>query len=53
MSTLSATAGRAASAASGARQVVSDYFELTKPKVQTLLLLSTVATMEVAGDPAV
>jgi heme o synthase len=53
VSTLSATAGRAASAASGARQVVSDYFELTKPKVQTLLLFSTVATMEVAGDPAV
>ena len=53
MSTLSATAVRAASAASGARQVVSDYFELTKPKVQTLLLFSTVAAMEVAGDPSV
>jgi len=33
------------------RQLVSDYVELTKPKVQSLLLLSTVATMEVAGDP--
>jgi len=53
VSTVSATAVRAASAASGARQVISDYFELTKPKVQTLLLFSTVATMEVAGDPSV
>jgi protoheme IX farnesyltransferase len=31
---------------------VSDYFELTKPKVQTLLLLTTATTMEVAGDPS-
>jgi protoheme IX farnesyltransferase len=53
VTTLSATAVRAASVASGARQVISDYFELTKPKVQTLLLFSTVATMEVAGDPSV
>jgi protoheme IX farnesyltransferase len=35
------------------RQTVADYFELTKPKVQTLLLLTTVTTMEVAGDPKV
>jgi heme o synthase len=42
-----------AAAPSAARQVVSDYFELTKPKVQTLLLLTTVTTMEVAGDPSV
>jgi protoheme IX farnesyltransferase len=35
------------------RQVVSDYVELTKPKVQSLLLLTTVCTMEVAGDPSV
>jgi protoheme IX farnesyltransferase len=49
-----ATAVRAASAAaSGARQVVSDYVELTKPKVQSLLLLTTVTTMEVAGSPSV
>jgi protoheme IX farnesyltransferase len=48
------TAPRAASAAaSGARQVVSDYVELTKPKVQSLLLLTTVTTMEVAGSPSV
>jgi protoheme IX farnesyltransferase len=34
------------------RQVASDYLELTKPKVQSLLLLTTVTTMEVAGDPS-
>jgi protoheme IX farnesyltransferase len=39
--------------AGGLRQVVSDYVELTKPKVQSLLLLTTVTTMEVAGDPSV
>jgi heme o synthase len=47
-----ASALRGASAASGARQVVADYVELTKPKVQSLLLLSTVTTMEVAGSPS-
>jgi protoheme IX farnesyltransferase len=35
------------------RQVVSDYVELTKPKVQSLLLFTTVTTMEIAGDPKV
>jgi protoheme IX farnesyltransferase len=40
-------------AAGGVRQVVSDYVELTKPKVQSLLLLTTICTMEVAGDPSV
>jgi heme o synthase len=39
--------------AGGARQLLSDYLELTKPKVQSLLLLTTVATMEVAGNPSV
>ena len=34
------------------RQVVADYFELTKPKVQSLLLLTTITTMYVAGDPS-
>jgi protoheme IX farnesyltransferase len=34
------------------RSVVSDYFEMTKPKVQSLLLFTTVATMYVAGDPS-
>jgi protoheme IX farnesyltransferase len=41
------------SAASGARQLVADYFELTKPKVQTLLLFTTVTSMEIAGNPKV
>src|SRR5439155_8049940 len=39
--------------ATGRRRLVSDYFELTKPKVQTLLLFTTVTTMEIAGDPSV
>ena len=40
-------------AARGAwRTVVSDYFEMTKPKVQSLLLFTTVTTMYVAGDPS-
>jgi heme o synthase len=39
-------------AAGGLRQVVSDYVELTKPKVQSLLLLTTVCSMEIAGDPS-
>src|SRR5947207_2640310 len=36
-----------------ARQVAADYFELTKPKVQSLLLLTTVTSMEIAGNPPV
>jgi heme o synthase len=40
-------------AAGGVRQLVADYVELTKPKVQSLLLLTTVCTMELAGDPSV
>ncbi len=39
--------------ASGLRQVAADYLALTKPKVQSLLLLTTVAAMLVAGDPSV
>src|SRR5215218_9199164 len=39
--------------AAGLREVVSDYVEMTKPKVQSLLLLTTVTTMYVAGDPPV
>jgi protoheme IX farnesyltransferase len=42
-----------AAAAGGVRQVVADYVELTKPKVQSLLLLTTVCTMEIAGDPSI
>src|SRR6059058_2949228 len=37
----------------GARQVVADYVELTKPKVQSLLLFTTITTMYVAGDPSI
>jgi protoheme IX farnesyltransferase len=40
-------------AVGGARQVVADYVTLTKPRVQLLLLLTTVTTMYVAGDPSV
>jgi protoheme IX farnesyltransferase len=36
----------------GTRTVVADYFEMTKPKVQSLLLFITVTTMYVAGDPS-
>jgi heme o synthase len=39
--------------ASGVRQVLADYLALTKPRVQLLLLLTTVTTMYVAGDPSV
>jgi heme o synthase len=35
------------------RRLLADYIELTKPKVQSLLLLTTIATMLVAGDPSV
>jgi heme o synthase len=40
-------------ALSPGRQLVSDYVALTKPKVQSLLLLTTVTTMFVAGSPSV
>jgi protoheme IX farnesyltransferase len=43
----------AAWAQSSLRQVVADYVTLTKPKVQSLLLLTTITTMYVAGDPSV
>jgi len=33
--------------------VAGDYLTLTKPKVQSLLLLTTVAAMEIAGDPSI
>jgi protoheme IX farnesyltransferase len=48
-----ALAGPRLGLAPRARQLLSDYVELTKPKVQSLLLLTTVAAMYVAGDPAV
>ena len=34
------------------RTAASDYFEMTKPKVQSLLLFTTVTTLYVAGDPS-
>jgi protoheme IX farnesyltransferase len=34
------------------RTVLSDYVEMTKPKVQSLLIFTTVTTMYVAGDPS-
>jgi protoheme IX farnesyltransferase len=37
----------------GVRQVVADYVTLTKPRVQSLLLFTTVTTMLVAGSPSV
>ena len=43
----------AALPASGVRQVAADLLALTKPKVQSLLLLTTVTTMLVAGTPSV
>jgi protoheme IX farnesyltransferase len=39
--------------AGGVRQVLADYVALTKPKVQSLLLLTTVCSMEIAGDPSI
>jgi protoheme IX farnesyltransferase len=38
--------------APGVRQLVADLVALTKPKVQSLLLLTTVTTMLVAGSPS-
>jgi heme o synthase len=51
-SRISASAAPAALAGSGLRQLVADYVTLTKPKVQSLLLLTTITTMYVAGDPS-
>ena len=39
-------------AVAGIRQVLGDYTTLTKPRVQSLLLFTTIATMYVAGDPS-
>src|SRR3954449_4189057 len=39
-------------AAPSVRRVAADYLALTKPKVQSLLLLTTVTTMLVAGTPS-
>src|SRR2546429_6013904 len=45
-------AGAYVAPAGRTRRLLGDYVELTKPKVQSLLLLITVATMYVAGDPS-
>ncbi|MGH3416319.1 MAG: heme o synthase [Actinocrinis sp.] len=50
--TATTAAPAAASAVGRRRQLLSDYLELTKPKVQSLLLFTTVTTMEIAGDPS-
>jgi heme o synthase len=47
------TVARPSQHALGVRQIVSDYVEMTKPKVQSLLLFTTVTTMCVAGDPSI
>jgi protoheme IX farnesyltransferase len=54
VTTLDATAaaGEALGLPARTRQLLADYFELTKPKVQTLLLFTTVTTMEIAGNPS-
>ena len=47
------TPSTAVVARASVRQLVADYVTLTKPRVQLLLLLTTVATMEVAGSPSI
>ncbi len=47
------TTAPALRAVSRPRQILGDYVSLTKPKVQSLLLLTTVTTMLVAGSPSV
>jgi protoheme IX farnesyltransferase len=42
-----------ATGAVSAPSIVRDYLSLTKPKVQSLLLFTTVTTMYVAGDPSI
>ena len=42
-----------AAAFASARAVVSDYVTLTKPKVQSLLLFTTVCAMFIAGSPSI
>src|SRR4051795_6427894 len=35
------------------RAVAADYFDMMKPRVQTLLLFTTITTMYVAGKPSI
>jgi protoheme IX farnesyltransferase len=46
------TAPAAPGAAIGTRSLALDLLELTKPKVQTLLLFTTITSMEIAGRPS-
>jgi protoheme IX farnesyltransferase len=50
---MTASTATAARGRTRARQVLADYFDLTKPKVQSLLLFTTIMSMEIAGDPPV
>ncbi len=52
-SAAAASATGRTSVLSSGRQLVADYVELTKPKVQSLLLLTTITSMEIAGSPSV
>src|SRR3954462_1543462 len=49
---MAASRATALAAPASRSAVVADYVALTKPKVQSLLLLTTVAAMEIAGDPS-
>src|SRR3954464_10074690 len=49
---MSASRATAVPLPAAARQVAADYLVLTKPKVQSLLLLTTISAMEIAGDPS-
>src|SRR5690349_13264836 len=49
---MAASRASAVALPAGVRQVATDYLVLTKPKVQSLLLLTTISAMEIAGDPS-
>jgi len=53
MSDAVTTADAIKAAPSTSRQLVNDYVALTKPKVQSLLLFTTVAAMLIAGRPSI
>jgi heme o synthase len=47
------TATRRLAARARLRAVAADYFDMMKPRVQTLLLFTTITTMYVAGSPSI
>src|SRR4051794_41376809 len=49
---MAASRASAVALPAGVRQVATDYLVLTKPKVQSLLLLTTISAMEIAGNPS-